>query len=588
MEEVFLHIVELFPDISSKVAWSSLLASGVVAILSMLIEPLKREDRFGHPVARISMLIILVMSLIVLVLGLSLWWLLLGLLIPPIWLAIRWYSFFRKLKSIRMKKNSERDILLRDYVDSLTKKKLFEWEIRRFLLPNLLIFFRIGAIKRLKTEISNLKEYRDSDEVNELQSMICSIEHRPQEMIDRLKQLISKCKNKTSDKDYPRYLNNLFHAAMMREDTNGITYAFEKIEDYVATESNVTCIPVEMLEAMMYRYDTTNNEQGISQTFALIESRKPRTFDEYLHLNDIILYYNKRHDNGKGIIDYFNEAYTKLEEMERDEEQRLRFRLRMVQLHFEYNYGWKEITVQLFTDAEKFLSYSQDVAIEYVKMVAGALRDAFSIYGQTLMPEQEKHLVTQTVTLVEQYLHSHRKQLFEYSDEYLYRKRDAHRFLMELARIKALVDYHYDKFIKQMIETHERILELCQKNEEKSEYIHTLMAFIDEFIVHSNEIERCILNGCNDYGIAKANKLIKSTYPRILELFDIYKKILAESNFDRAFSYNTLYAAYYSKCFGNIEDAKFYLTKFEAHEISAKNYRAPIQSMYENLKLELN
>lgn len=588
MGNMLSYISESFPDISNKAAWCALLAGGIVELLSFFVKPLKREDRFGHLVARILGLIILMLSLTVIVFDLSLWWLLIGFFIPPIWLALRWYGFSHKLKRIN-KQKKDHNIFLYDYVDSLSKKKLFEWEIKRFFLPYLRVFYDIGAIKRLKTEIGNLKDYQDSEEVKELQIAICSNVHRPQKMIDILKPKVIKHKSKPTDKDYyPIYLNNLYHAAMMQEDSVGIEYAFGKMECYVAAESDINRIPIEMLEAMMYRYDTANNEQGVSRTLAMIKSREPKSFSDYLYLNDIILYYNKRHNNRKGIIDYFDEVYAKLDEMENDEEQKLRFRLRMVQFHFEYNYGWKEITMQLFKDAEIFLSYSQDIAEEYVKMVAGALRDASSMYGQMLLPEQNRHLVTQAILFAERYLHDHREQLFECSDEFLYRKCEAYRFLIDLARLKSLVSNDFYQFIKQMIESYEKIIELCLKNEEKSEYIHTIMVYLDEFIVQSEVVNMYIGKGVHDDDILKVNKLIQSTSPRIRDLFDTYKGVLAESNFDRAFAYNTLYAAHFSMCFGNKDDAEFYLSKFEDHGISIKNYRAPIQFMYQNLKTALN
>ncbi len=584
MEELLTHITESFPNISNKAAWCSLIGGGIVAILSLFVKPLKREDRFGHPVAWISGIIILGISLAVIVFELSPYWLLLDLVVPPVWLALRWYDFAWKLKKA-CKQKKGRDILLHDYVDTLTEKKLFEWEIRRFLLPNLIVFFEIGAIKRLKTELDNLKHYQTSKKVNELRSLVCSIEHRPQEMTDILKPKVIK--RKPSDKDYPYYLNNLYHAAMMQEDTVGVEYAFGEIENYVASVTDTNRIPVEMLEAMMYRYDTTDNKTGVTRTLALIASRKPKSFNEYLHLNDIILYYNKRHDNRGGIVSYFDEAYIKLDEMEKDEEQRLGFRLRMVKLHFEYNYGWKEITIQLFKDADRFLSYSQDIAIEYVKMLANALRTSYSMYGQTLMPEQERLLITQTVEHIEQYIHRHNKQLFELSEEFLYRKQDAYQFLIDLAQIKSLINDEFDKIIVQTIKSYEKIIELCLKNENKSEYIQTITLFINEFIVQVEAVKNYMGSIGND-DISRSEKIIRSASPRITELFGIYKTILAESNFDRSFAYYTLYAAYFSMYFGCKEDAKFYLAKFEGHEISIKNFRAPIQLMYQNLKTALS
>lgn len=527
------------------------------------------------------MLCVCFICLAVIVFGLSEAWLFLCL-VPPLWLLVRWVRLCRMCRSYRARHRSEYDICRYKLADRLTSMDLFEWEIRHFLLPHLRIFFEIGAIGRAKSELARLSDYRDSDEVYELDTLICSLEHRTQEMSDRIKSKLRRLKH--GDRDYPLYVNNLYHAAMSREDSVGIEYSFGLMERYVAVEKDVDKIPVEILEAMMYRYDTSGNADGVARTMAIIGRCKPRTFSKYLHLNDIVLYYNKRHNNIPAICQYLDKVYLKLEEMEPDKEHRLTVRLRLVQLHIEYDYKWREITVDFFENAEYYLSYSQTVAIEYVKMLVGALNDVNRRYNLTPIPEHGDRLAVKTVGLVEQYMQRYKTELFELSDEFLYRKRDAYRFLIDLAHIGQALNDHMDVYVRQLTDSYDEIVALCRKNGELSELIHNIMVYIDEYFALEWSIDENYRRNIIDPDIVAADGLLKASRQKITDLFGEYKELLKRFDYDRMLAFYTLFAAQFSKILGTKDDVAFFLTQFEKHRIDICNYRMPVQQMYHDLK----
>ncbi len=573
--------VMMFPIAIDKAAIAGALLSGIGTLASFLFEPLKRKDRLGHRCARVILICIFIICLGVIAFGLSEAWLFLCL-VPPLWLLVRWVRLNRMCRRYRATRRSERDICRYKLADKLTSMELFEWEIRGFLLPRLRIFFEIGAIGRAKSALARLSDYRDADEVYGIETLICSLEHRHHEMLDRIKSKLKLLK--PGDSDYPLYVNNLYHAAMSREDSVGIEYSFGLMERYVALEKDVNKIPVEMLDAMMYRYDTSGNADGVARTMAIIGRCEPKTYSKYLYLNDIVLYFNKRHNNIPAVCRYLDEAYLKLEKMEPDEEHRLTVRLRLVLLHIEYDYKWKEITVGFFENAEYYLSYSQTVAIEYVRMLVGALNDVNRRYNLTPIPEHGDRLVAKTVGLAEQYMQKYKTELFELSDEFLYRKRDAYRFLIDLAHIGQALNGHMDVYARQLIDSYDVIVALCRKNGELSELIHNIMVYIDEYFALEWSIAENYRRNINDSDIVAADGLLKANRPKIADLFVEYKELLKRFDYDRMLAFYTLFAAQFSKMLGTKDDVAFFLTQFEKHKIDICNYRMPVQQMYHALK----
>lgn len=574
-------------ELTDKAALAGALLSIMAELASFAIEPLRRKDRFGHVCARIILLCICLICLAVLVFELSPWFLCLCA-VPPLWLLVRWYDLRRLCRDKTDMRKSERDLHLYGLADRLASMNLFEWEIRTFLLPRLMVFFEIGAIGRLKSEIAKLSAYESSPFIFDLQTFLCSVDHNPKAMMDRLKSVIQHRQFRPGDKAYPLYINNLYHAAMTCEDAIGIEYSFGLMEKYVATEHDVDSIPVEILEAMMYRYDILGNADGVARIMSIIGRCKPNTFQKYLYLNDIILYYNKRHNNIQDIWRYLDEAYDKLEEMETDEEHKLCFRLKMVQLHIEYDYGWRELTISMFERAEYYISYSQAVAVEYVKMLVGALKDVNERYCLSLTTDCGNNLVKKTVSLAEQYMYRYKAELFEQSDELLYRKREAYRFLIDLTHIGHALNGHMDVFVRQLIESYDEIVRLCRKNEELSELIHALMVYIDEYIMLECSIAENYRRGIKDVDIVESEKLLKANRPKIDALFDEYKALLKRFDYDRMTAYNTLYAANFSMYFGQKDEAAFFVAQFEKHHIDIRNYRIPVQDIYYKLKYFLS
>lgn len=580
-------ITDTFPELTQIPALCGALIAGIAELLSFCVEPLKRSDRLGNPAARVILAIMLLICLIILMFGLSGWWLLCCLL-PLSYLPLRWYGLKRRLRKARAVRIQDRQRAVHNFINQLTAMSLFEWEIRSFLLPLLTELRMHGSIARLKEEIEKLQDY--STHFFYLQALqgVMEVEHRHGEMLDLLKAEVLKASDRNSEY-YPMHINNLYHAAMTLDDPVGVRYAFRHIESYAAAhaddEQNI--LP-EMLDAMLYRYDIEDNKAGVQRVRGIISRRIPRTFDEYLQVNDSVLFYNRRHENREEILAYLDEAEKKAKTMIRDDEHRLRFSLRMVTLYIEFNYKWREKTIAFFTDAEKYLSYSHSIAFEYMRMVLNTVKDAQMMLNLSLQEDRRDYLLRQILSLAEQYIDKHLRELFECDDELLYMKINAYRFLIDYATLKAMVTDSIDEYVREMLNSHKAIIDLCRKNGEVSELSHNLMTIIDDYLVAQGVILGRIHNGNTSQNLSDALKIVNDNRQMITGYHAEFKELLARFGYDRLTADQILWAANFCAVFGEIAEARFLLGKFENHKINIRNYRRHVQQMYHALRIHLN
>lgn len=376
---------------------------------------------------------------------------------------------------------------------------------------------------------------------------------------------------------------------MTLEDHVAIDYAFSLIEEYVDNAEDENKIPVPLLEAMMYRYDVRDDMADVEKVKGIISRCTPQaSFNKYLELNDVILSYNKRHHNRLPILQYLDEAIEKSREMIPDKERHLVFLLRMAACFTEYNYGWKEITVDCFKNADFYLQYSDKVALQYMAFVVRTLTDVFSRYGMTLPTEQQDHLAKQTYEQIRPHIERFRHDLFELDDMMLYRKREAYRLLLDYAHLRLLVENCADAFVLQMIESYRNIIRLCRINGDVSEHIRSIVVYIDEYIVQDKVMAENRRRDVQDADILQSYKHLKAEKENILDLLEELKTLLKKFNYDRALAYDTLYAANFCLYFHDMEQARFLLLKFEGHQVNISNYTRPVQEMYGKLKMTLD
>lgn len=430
-----------------------------------------------------------------------------------------------------------------------------------------------------------MKDYHDNLYVMENQVALCSVENQYDKMEEILKRGLKIIGDKHDCKEYPFFLNNLYHVGFSSGKNDIIDYVFPRIEEYIDNVPNINLIPNEILDAVLYRYDILGNEKGVQKIIGFIKGCKPSSFDEYLALNDIILYYNKRHQNIKDIRSFLDEAQKVSAQMIHDEEERLIFKLNITSLYIEYDYKWQDMTIELFKKAEWYLKYSDKVAIAYIRMVVNVISDAFNKHGNLLNSIAEEDILTKALTLGAPCIKKYKDELFETEDVFIYKKREGFRFLMEYERMKSILnDYTSENYVRQVIESYKQIINLCKREGEKAECYHNIVVYIDEFITLDKGLqeERLEIPNENIYNIMVTERI------RVTELFGELKEYLKECDHSKRVAYELLFTIHFCCCFGEKENALFYLRKFEILNIDIRNYTFRIQELYRNLKQYLN
>jgi hypothetical protein len=138
-----------------------LVVSALSMLLSFIWKPLKRHDRLGNVPSRVWLSYVVCISAAVYLFGISRWWLLTTLAIIP-YLLGRWLYFKALVKKVDKIERHQQDIATLTLLSKLVSANLYEWEIRKFLLPKLIMYFHFGAINRLKEQFNKLSNYCNS------------------------------------------------------------------------------------------------------------------------------------------------------------------------------------------------------------------------------------------------------------------------------------------------------------------------------------------------------------------------------------------------------------------------------------------
>lgn len=550
-------------------------------MISLIWPKFRRYDRCRNLHVAVCAIWILGVWLVVLKYNLCDWWLALCLM-PIVYLVLRWFYFKFEVNKLKKVRKRDLDIAKINLYSKLSNVCVFEWENRKFVIPLLEGLYNIGAFNLLDKELDRYSAYSDNQVYIQLKAVLLAGQGRFQEMDAHLKSALRK--TKVNDKYYPLLINNLYTGAQQNSDFVTMDEAFSKMENYVASVQNKDSIIIEILLALFYRYDQKGDEAGMAKVRAILDSRTPKTFEEYLYIKDIELFYNRRHNNRQGIIDYLDEAMIKADEMEPDEESRLIFKLRIIPRFVEFDHRWKQITNEVFKAAEYYLEYSDEVALAYIEMLTSVVSDAFILHRQSLQEDQLFSLMKKVYGLAANRLNSVKTKVFNMEDIFLYRKITFYRTQYLFARIGTFVGDNTENYISQLISCHKKILELCRINGQEMEYIHFLMTYIDEFIAIKSQMHLLPKNEDLKKGIER----IKGEEPNIKEKHKELIEKLRMLDYNASVAYPTLWAANLSLSYGEEDEARMLFQKFQEHKIDIRNYTAPTQRMYDHLLKKLS
>lgn len=563
----------------------SCLVGILVSLLGFKFAYLGKKEWFGNNCSVWVGIISLVT--VIIFLFFRLYWFVPCVLLIPVGIVVgRWlWLESRKKRLLKAKDSLGYDIKRYEFYVWLSKKELFRWEVKKYLLPVMNILFEIGAVRKLDDELKELDSYKDWYEWKRLKSYVLWNRHEYREMIDLVKSYEND--RHLSEKERARTAINLFSAYRNLEDKEGAAVYVRRLEVLLYEKKSYW---VEVFDDLMYYYDEQGEQEKIERVTAIINGLNFREYGQLLEVYDVLYFYNRRHgrtDANRKLLDIM----VKKSSMMTDEERKKIFELRLLKLYFENDYGWKEYSIKLFNDAEKYLNFSSRVAFEYLRAVNLMVQNSrlYNIYPGVGI----KNLYDKILGKIGAYVSEFDEKLIELPDDFLYRKKDMLMLKVEFLKAKANARLEFKGYVTELGNTLHKIIALCEKAGDEREKLHFLMVLADEMVAFREDIiafkneknltpeEQEAINNLSDdeMNIAKDESM---------ESVQEMSQILKKHHYERTLAYNIFYAAYLNMKLDNKGMAKEMLVRFHATGVDIKHYTLAVQKLYDELKTWMN
>ena len=221
---------------------------------------LGKKAWFGNSCSVWTLIVCIVTSITLLAFKLF-WFLPCILLIPIAVLGVRYcWLEHRKKKVLKYRGLLDYDKKQYDYYVWLSKRELFRWEVKKYLLPAMNILFEIGSIKKLDDELEQLSDYKDWYKWKRLKSYVHWNRHEYQEVIDLMAPYIDG--GKLSGTELTRVTINVYGAYRNLEDREGIEIYAKKLESILFDQK---IMMVELFDDLMYYYDERGEKEKIER-----------------------------------------------------------------------------------------------------------------------------------------------------------------------------------------------------------------------------------------------------------------------------------------------------------------------------------
>ena len=584
MNNILEKIVDWFPEIVQAKYWGTLIIGGLFTCLANWLG--NRFDSKYYEWKIVKRLLITDAVLLVVLLFLSLqweWYLLLFL--PWSYFIARYFYFKEEYKRLMASfKAKNHDLIRYNYLLNLEKTKLCSWEVRRYLFSALNVLFEIGAMKHLDKQLNLLKDgYGDLFEWKQLKSFLC---YNLQEYNQMLNLLLDYEEDKHLTKEERnRTVINIYNAYRLLDNEEGVRTYIPKLEKIVFDNNEYT---IEALDNLLYHYETTNNKEGVKKVIDISNRIKTENFSTYIAYIDLQYMHNKRIGNIEGNRRLLDEMARKQMEMGDDEEQGLRFKLRLLKLYFENNYAWMEYSIYLFQQADKFLAYSQDIAFEYMETVMLVLQNANGMYNISIPSDQIMHLFQNIRNYIDKFISDYDKRITNLPDDFVYRKKEMLMHKVTYSRLIFNLTKNEPSYLKEMCRLENQIIRLCQNNGEERERLHFLVVLTDDILTYYDVIQLDIDNGVTDDDILLAEKEKPIFMEQVKQNMEIIDNVLRDNGYNRSLAYYIFYQSYFNYKVGNIENARYALHKFEDTNVSIQNFTIAIQKLYQQVKDGIN
>lgn len=530
-------------------------------------------------------LIMCIMAAIVLLAFKLFWWLPCILLIPIAVLGVRYcWLEHRKKKVLKYRGLLDYDKKQYDYYVWLSKRELFRWEVKKYLLPAMNILFEIGSIKKLDDELEQLSDYKDWYKWKRLKSYVHWNRHEYQEVIDLMAPYIDG--GKLSGTELTRVTINVYGAYRNLEDREGIEIYAKKLESILFDQK---IMMVELFDDLMYYYDERGEKEKIERLAAVIKGLKFSDYSQLLDVYDVLYMHNRRHDDVKAnreLLDFMVSQNSMMTE----EERKKIFEVRLLKLYFENDYGWRDYSIKLFENANTYLNYSSRVAFEYLRAVNQIVQQCHMhnmSAGKGII-----QLYDVILERIDGYVQDFDRELLELPDDFLYRKKEMLMMKEEYRKARVNFKLEYHGYLKGLSDNLHKVISLCQRVGDEREKLHFLVVLADEIVAFDDDMARFRRMGNKTEEEEKAlgelsDEEMLLAKKDAIECVQEINQTLKRHDYNRTLAYYIFYAAYLNMKLEDRIMAKEMLARYHATGVDIRHFTLAVQELYKYVGKEL-
>jgi len=562
----------------------SCLVGMLISLVAYKFEFLGKKAWFGNSCSVWTLIMCIVAAIVLL--AFKLFWLLPCILLIPIAVLGGRYCWLehRKKKVLKYRGLLDYDKKRYDYYVWLSKRELFRWEVKKYLLPAMNILFEIGSIKKLDDELESLSDYKDWYKWKRLKSYVHWNRHEYQEVVELMAPYIDE--GKLIGTELTRVTINIYGAYRNLEDREGIEIYAKKLESILFDQK---IMMVELFDDLMYYYDERGEKEKIERLAAVIKGLKFSDYSQLLDVYDVLYMYNRRHDDVKANRELLDFMVSQSSMMIEEERKKI-FEVRLLKLYFENDYGWRDYSIKLFENANTYLNYSSRVAFEYLRAVNQIVQQCHMhnmSAGKGII-----QLYDVILERIDGYVQDFDRELLELPDDFLYRKKEMLMMKEEYRKARVNFKLEYHGYLKGLSDNLHKVISLCQRVGDEREKLHFLVVLADEIVAFEDDMARFrrmgnkteeeekALNELSDEEMLLAKK-------DAIECVQEINQTLKRHDYNRTLAYYIFYAAYLNMKLEDRIMAKEMLARYHATGVDIRQFTLAVQELYKYVGKEL-
>ena len=562
----------------------SCLVGMLISLVAYKLEFLGKKAWLGNSYSVWTLIMCIVAAIVLL--AFKLFWLLpCILLIPAVVFGGRYcWLEHRKKNVLKYRGLLDYDKKRYDYYVWLSKRELFRWEVKKYLLPAMNILFEIGSIKKLDDELELLSDYRDWYKWKRLKSYVYWNRHEYQKVIDLMAPYIDE--GKLSGTELTRVTINIYGAYRILEDKEGIEVYVRKMENILF---NQKIYMVELFDDLMYYYDEHGEKEKIERLAAVIKGLKFSDYSQLLDVYDVLYMHNRRHDDTKANRELLDFMVSQSSMMIEEERKKI-FEVRLLKLYFENDYGWRDYSIKLFENANTYLNYSSIVAFEYLRAVNQIVQQCHMhnmSAGKGII-----QLYDVILERIDGYVQDFDRELLELPDDFLYRKKEMLMMKEEYRKARVNFKLEYHGYLKGLSDNLHKVISLCQRVGDEREKLHFLVVLADEIVAFEDDMARFRLMGNKTEEEEKALNELSDEEMLLakkdaIECVQEINQTLKRHDYNRTLAYYIFYAAYLNMKLEDRIMAKEMLARYHATGVDIRQFTLAVQELYKYVGKEL-